>query len=159
MSRHSRIVGTISSASDFNWEQIVQVIEKNFWNLRSIYSNSERSDQFLKQNAFLTCSWRFLRYDILELLKFKYEDNYWDLKSTGKVRKHVVLNLWSVFFINSQLFETYIESLFVQQTLSRPSVESQHSEIHAPATWTFLWLYASMTIFESWSFDPSTNET
>ena len=23
--------------------------------------NSERSEQFLKQNAFLTCSWRFLR--------------------------------------------------------------------------------------------------
>ena len=35
---------------------------------KTIYSNSERSDQFLKQNVFLTCSWRFLRSDILEQL-------------------------------------------------------------------------------------------
>ena len=65
------------------------------------------------------------------------------------------LNVWSVCFINSQLFEitTFIEWLCVQQTLSRPSVESQRSEIHAPATWTFLWLYVSMTIFELCSFD------
>ena len=48
----------------------VQVIEKNFWKVfeipRTIYSNSERSDQFLKQNAFLTCSWRFIRSNVLE---------------------------------------------------------------------------------------------
>ena len=28
---------------------------------RTIYLNSERSEQFLKQNTFLTYSWRFLR--------------------------------------------------------------------------------------------------
>ena len=28
---------------------------------RTIYSNSKRSEQFLKQNVFLTCSWIFLR--------------------------------------------------------------------------------------------------
>ena len=32
-----------------------------------------RSVQFLKQNAFLTCSWRFLRSDTSEQLKFKLE--------------------------------------------------------------------------------------
>ena len=39
--------------------------------LRSIYSNSERSDQFLKQNVFLTWSLMFLRSNRLEQLKFK----------------------------------------------------------------------------------------
>ena len=31
-----------------------------------IYSNSERSEQFMEQNAFLTCSWRLLRSNTLE---------------------------------------------------------------------------------------------
>ena len=38
---------------------------------RTINSNSESSDQFLKQNAFLTCYWKFLRCIILEQLKLK----------------------------------------------------------------------------------------
>ena len=60
----------------------VLVTKKNFWNLRlkaenlqkfflitrTIYSNSERSNQFLKQIAFLTCSRRFLRLNALEQL-------------------------------------------------------------------------------------------
>ena len=33
---------------------------------RTIYSNSESSEQFLKQNAFLTYSRRFLRFNTLE---------------------------------------------------------------------------------------------
>ena len=37
-----------------------------------IYSNSWW-EQFLKQNSFLTCSWRFLIYNQLEQLKFKLE--------------------------------------------------------------------------------------
>ena len=41
---------------------------KMFEITRTIYSNSERSEQFLKQNAFLTCSWRFLRSSIFEQL-------------------------------------------------------------------------------------------
>ena len=46
---------------------------------RPIYSNSERSDQFLKQNAFLTFSWRFLRSNILEqLYAIEIGKNYWD---------------------------------------------------------------------------------
>ena len=46
---------------------------KNFEITKTIYSNSETSDQFLKQDAFLTCSWRFLRYKILEIFKLKLE--------------------------------------------------------------------------------------
>ena len=95
----------------------------------------------------------------IELLRRRNLQEKWVVfgyfNKEGKL--HVVLNVWSVCYINSQLFEntTCIEWLCVQQTLSRPSVESQQSEIHAPATWTFLWLYVSMTIFELWSFDAS----
>ena len=57
-------------------EKIVLVIEKNFANFestRTICSNSERSEQFLIQNVFLTCSWKFLRHNKLEQLEFKLE--------------------------------------------------------------------------------------
>ena len=37
---------------------------------RTIYSNSERSEQFVKQNV---CSWRFFRSNILEQLDFIFE--------------------------------------------------------------------------------------
>ena len=62
------------------------MIEKNFFSeaegrefakyfkiTRIINSNSERSVQFMKNNAFLTCSWRFLRANTLEQLEFKLE--------------------------------------------------------------------------------------
>ena len=39
----------------------------------TIYSNSERSEQFLLTNAFLSCCWRFLRSNELEKLEFKLE--------------------------------------------------------------------------------------
>ena len=38
---------------------------------RTIYSNSERSEEFLVTECFLTCFWRFLRSNKLEqLIKF-----------------------------------------------------------------------------------------
>ena len=46
---------------------------KNFEITRTIYSNIERREQFLKQNAFLTYSWRFLRSNTLEQLEFQFE--------------------------------------------------------------------------------------
>ena len=39
---------------------------------RATFSHS-RSEQFLKQNAFLTCSWRFLKPNMLEQLELKLE--------------------------------------------------------------------------------------
>ena len=45
--------------------------------LRPIYSNSEKSERFFKQNAFLTYSWRFLRSKTLE-------QNYWDSETCWK---------------------------------------------------------------------------
>ena len=84
---------------DLLWEKIVLVTENIFWNsrlkadnlqkfvtTRTICSNSERSEQL--QNAFLTCSWRFLRYDKLEQLLFTLEKIIGISKHAGKVRKY-----------------------------------------------------------------------
>ena len=50
------------------------VIQKNIFDItRTTYSHLERSENFLKQNAFLAYSWRFLRSNILEKLEFKLE--------------------------------------------------------------------------------------
>jgi hypothetical protein len=56
---------------------------------RTIYSNSERSEQILVLNRmlFLTCSWRFLISNKLEQLEFKLEKNIGIEKHAGKVRK------------------------------------------------------------------------
>ena len=81
--------------SDLLWEKIVLVMEKNFWNsrickifeiTRTIYSNSQRSEQFLKQNVFLTCYWMFHE---LEQIKIKLEKIIGIQKPTGKVRKRI----------------------------------------------------------------------
>ena len=74
--------------SDLLWEKIVQVIEKDLWIggwrpgicksfeiTKTIYSNSERSEHFGKQNAFSTCSCRFLMSNKLEQVEFKLEKN------------------------------------------------------------------------------------
>ena len=42
---------------------------------------------FWQQNAFLTCSWRFLRSNELEQTEFKLEKNIGIYKHAGKVRK------------------------------------------------------------------------
>ena len=86
--------------------KIVLVIENNFWNsgwrLRicktfeitvAINLNLERSVQFLRQNAFLTFSWRFLRSNTWK--------NNWDFK---KRRKSSEMK----FLLNVQAHKTYI---------------------------------------------------
>ena len=49
----------------------------------------ERPEQFLKQNAFLTYSWRFLRPNKLE---FRLENMIGIQKYAGKVRKNYLEN-------------------------------------------------------------------
>ena len=79
--KDERMVFCYQNCSDLLWEKIVLVIEKNFWNwifkifeiTRTIYSNSQRSEQSLVTECFLTCSWRFLRSNKLEQLEFKLE--------------------------------------------------------------------------------------
>ena len=41
---------------------------------RTIHSKSERSEQFLVTDCFLTCSWRFLISNKLQQLEFKLEN-------------------------------------------------------------------------------------
>ena len=53
-----------------------------FRSLGTIYSNSERSEEFLKRNAFLTYSGRFLRSD---RFKFKWKKIIWIEKHAEKV--------------------------------------------------------------------------
>ena len=43
--------------------------------------NSEKSEQSLKQNAFLIYFWRFLRSNTLEQLDFKLEENNCDVET------------------------------------------------------------------------------
>ena len=47
-----------------------------FWRLlnRTVYLNSERSEQFLVTECFLTCFWRFMISNKLEQLEFKLEN-------------------------------------------------------------------------------------
>ena len=68
------------NCSDLLLEKIVLGIEEKHFKFvkkieitRTIYSKSKRSEQFLKQNVFLTCSSRFLRPNLLEQFKFKLE--------------------------------------------------------------------------------------
>ena len=61
-------------------------ISKSFEITRMINSNSERSEQVLVTESFLTCSWRFVRYDELEQLEFKLEKNIRIEKRAAKVR-------------------------------------------------------------------------
>ena len=49
--------------------RIFKIFEIN----RNIYSKRERSEQLLVTECFLTCSWRFLKFDKLEQLEFEFE--------------------------------------------------------------------------------------
>ena len=86
------MVFCFQNCSDHQWEKIVLVIKINVWNsmliIRTINSNSDWSDQFLKKNAYLTSSWKFHRCIVLELLKLKKELGFRNLKE--KLEK----NLW-----------------------------------------------------------------
>ena len=51
---------------------------------RTIYSNSEMSDQFLKKNAFLTCSLTFLRSNIIRTIRIQIGKKNLDLEICRK---------------------------------------------------------------------------
>ena len=73
--------------SDLVWEKIVLVIEKKLLKFEAegqeLEKNMRSQEQFIQpmkgqnnlwwQNAFLTCSWRFLISNELEELEFKLE--------------------------------------------------------------------------------------
>ena len=71
------------------------MVEKNFFFeiTRTIYFNSERSEQFLKQNALLTCSWRFLKsINYIKTIRIQIGKNNWDLETYRKRAKSIGLN-------------------------------------------------------------------
>ena len=114
------MVFCFQNCSNLLWEKIVLVIEKNFWNSRlkaenlqkfetawTFFSNSERSALFLKQNAFLTCSWRFLRTNIFikasksqkhYLVRFLgngvSRNCFWDLLTFRTIKIKIGKNYW-----------------------------------------------------------------
>ena len=68
----SKIVLTYWRKKKFYWWRKTFEIQgwrlkicQNFKINRKICSNSEQSVEYFKQNAFLTCSWRFLRFNTL----------------------------------------------------------------------------------------------
>ena len=69
------MVFCLQNCSDLQWEKIVLVNEKNFWKKfeisRTIFSNSEKSVRFLKQNSFL--NFRLLRSNTLEKIGCRLE--------------------------------------------------------------------------------------
>ena len=84
--QHMRLEATLvfcyQICSDLQWEKIVLVIEKHFWNSRLKAGNlQEFRDHYnnlfkhwkVRQNVSLTCSWRFLRSNKFEQLEFKLE--------------------------------------------------------------------------------------
>ena len=50
--KRERMVFCYQNCSDLLWEKNILVIEKNFWNSRTIYSNCESSQQFLLTECF-----------------------------------------------------------------------------------------------------------
>ena len=64
----------------------------------------------VKQNAFLTCSWRFLRLDKLEQLKSKLEKIVGIEKHAGKVRKISFLARGSRFSLKKKKTTKFIEN-------------------------------------------------
>ena len=66
---------------------------KNFRSLEQFIQTVKGQNNLWEQNAFLTCSWRFLRHDKLEQLEFKLEKIIGILKHAEKVRKYIFLHL------------------------------------------------------------------
>ena len=51
---------------------------------RTIYDNSERSEQFLATECFFNLSLEILKLDKLKQLEFKLEKKYWNLETCTK---------------------------------------------------------------------------
>ena len=58
--------------------------EKRLRSLEQFIQTVKGQNNFWQQNAFLTCSWRFLTSYELEKLELKLEKKYWDLETCRK---------------------------------------------------------------------------
>ena len=71
------------NCSDLLWEKNVIVIEKSFETTRTIYSSSERSEQFLITECFFN-----LFREVSETIRIqKGKKKYWDLETCRKSEK------------------------------------------------------------------------
>ena len=88
------------NCSDLLGEKIVLAIKKNFWNsrlkaenlqkiLRSFIQKVKGQKKFWYKSAFLTCSWRFLRYKYIRTIIIQIGKKYWDLESCRKSYKNL----------------------------------------------------------------------
>ena len=67
-----------------NHSELLNVLViKNFVFNRTISWNSERSEQFLKQNTFLTCYWRFQQAKGNGEAEGTHKGHSWDFESRG----------------------------------------------------------------------------
>ena len=103
------LVFCYQNCSDLLCEKIVLVIEKNFWNLRlkaEKFAKTLRSiGKFIhtmkgQTNAFLTCSWRFLRSNILEQLNWNWKKLLGFRNLQKKLEKRLFLTFPSNFWIH-----------------------------------------------------------
>ena len=76
----------------------------SFYITGTIYSKSERSEHFLKQSAFSTCSWRFLRSDRNITFRIQIGTNNWEVE-TYRNKLENVSN--KVYFLSSRLSQTH----------------------------------------------------
>ena len=63
---------------------------------RTIYSDSERSEKFLVTECFLTCSWRFPRFNRYRTIRIEIGKIYWDLETCRKSWKNTKPTRWCV---------------------------------------------------------------
>ena len=80
----------VSELFQTHWRKKRRICKK-FKIVKTIYLSIESSVQFLKQNTFSTCSWKFLRSNELEQLYFKLKRIFGIQKPTGQVRKRTFL--------------------------------------------------------------------
>ena len=119
------------NCSDLLWEKIVLVIEKTFWNsieiIRTICSNSERSEQFLVTECFSNFSCMFLNpnifFSIWILIVLIY--NTWET-SRNKLKKHsFTLKIVPTFHCLNKLFQWSQKVFSITRTIFAHSRSEQ----------------------------------
>ena len=82
-------------------EKFLSSLEQFIWLVKDQY----------KHNAFSTCSWKYLRSNILEQLKFKLEKIIGIQKPIGKVRKCITFTKPSLSLCDSAKVREFLFSL------------------------------------------------
>ena len=107
---------SFQNCSDLLWEKYILVIEKNFWKLRLKAENLEnfwdpwnnlfyqwKFRTIFEKECFFTCSWRFLRFNILKLLKLKL-GKLLGIRNLQKKLKNSVKYTWSTSWLISPAY-------------------------------------------------------